>query len=360
MPFTIESEYVRLSMTEMGGQLGPISFRIRGDWVKPLALAPWSPDELDPSAPEILKQLRGDFFCMPFGSNETPFNGERHPLHGETANESWSLIQRDKFSFSAQIQTRIRPGIVRKHLYVSQKQPIIYSRHTLSDYEGLMCFGHHAMLDAEPGLKISTSPIFFGQVFPGVFESPDRGGHQFLKAGARFSDLRDVEASDGSHVDLTDYPARPGFEDLALVSADQNSLFAWSAAVFKSKGYVWISLKNPRQLASTVFWFSNGGREYEPWNGRHRNVIGIEEVTAYFHFGLAESVAENPMSQIGIPTHVMLHRSRPFIVSNIMCVLPIPDDFSEVESIVSIPGGIRVTSPERHSVDSELDLGFLE
>ena len=56
--------------------------------------------------------------------------------------------------------------------------------------------------------------------------------------------------------------------------------FAWTAATLD--GYVWISLKDPRTLPSTLFWISNGGRHGEPWNGRHLRRLGLEEICGHF------------------------------------------------------------------------------
>ena len=85
--------------------------------------------------------------------------------------------------------------------------------------------------------------------------------------------------------------------------------FAWTAVTFPAQRYVWFALKDPRVLRSTVLWHSNGGRHYPPWNGRHVNVLGMEDVTTYFHFGLAESARPNSISRRGFPT-CLLYTSR--------------------------------------------------
>ena len=42
---------------------------------------------------------------------------------------------------------------------------------------------------------------------------------------------------------------------------------------------------------------------YFPWEGRHTGVLGVEDVTSWFHYGLSESVRPNSFSRRGIPTH---------------------------------------------------------
>ncbi|MEC9055617.1 MAG: hypothetical protein VX633_09945, partial [Verrucomicrobiota bacterium] len=70
--------------------LAPVIFRSGESEFSPYALAPWKPDELDPSLPNLLKYLRGDFFCLPFGPQD---DGDPH---GDTANAEWSLVKQDE------------------------------------------------------------------------------------------------------------------------------------------------------------------------------------------------------------------------------------------------------------------------
>ena len=57
--------------------------------------------------------------------------------------------------------------------------------------------------------------------------------------------------------------------------SDTRLPFAWTAVAFPQQRQVWFALKDPRLLRATIFWISNGGRYYPPWNGRHRNVMGL-------------------------------------------------------------------------------------
>src|SRR5437870_12966645 len=86
---------VEAFVTEIGGQLGPVTFDRRRRRIQPLSVAPWATEKLDRSTPPIIKVLRGDFFCLPFGGNSTPYHGERHPIHGETANKKWTFVRYD-------------------------------------------------------------------------------------------------------------------------------------------------------------------------------------------------------------------------------------------------------------------------
>ena len=311
----LASAQVEAFVTEMGGHLGPVTFDRKGLRLRPYSVAPWAKERTDPSHPPIIKALRGDFFCLPFGGNATPFGREKHPVHGETANARWQFQSRQtsqgRSCLHLRLRTKIRPGQVDKRIWLVDGQNTIYSQHVVSGMTGPMNLGHHAMLkfpEAPGSGLVSTSRFLYGQVFPQAFELPENGGYSWLKPGAEFKSLERVPALNGGTADLTRYPARRGFEDLVMLVSDADLPFAWTAVAFPKERYVWFALKDPRILRETIFWLSNGGRHYPPWNSRHVNVMGLEEVTSYFHSGLAESARTNPISKKGFPTCLALQR----------------------------------------------------
>jgi hypothetical protein len=107
-------------------------------------------------------------------------------------------------------------------------------------------------------------------------------------------------------------------------------------------------------------WISNGGRHYPPWNGRHVNVMGLEEVTSYFHIGLAASAKSNPFTARGIPTTLLLHPARPTVVSTIMAVAAIPAGFTKVNRIEREAKGCTLISENGKQAKAALDLDFLQ
>jgi len=71
----LAADRVEAYVTELGGQVGPVTFQLKGKKVRPFSVAPWVEEKTDPLLPPILKVLRGDFFCLPFGGNATPYRG---------------------------------------------------------------------------------------------------------------------------------------------------------------------------------------------------------------------------------------------------------------------------------------------
>lgn len=146
-----------------------------------------------------------------------------------------------------------------------------------------------------------------------------------------------------------------------MLVSDPDLPFAWTAAVVAEEGWAWFSLKDPRVLRSTIFWMSNGGRHYPPWSGRHRGVIGLEDVTSYFHHGHAESVRPNPLSRAGIPTCFEFEPGSPATINSIMAVAPVPKGFDEVREIRKGKNGrsVELESRSGQTVKVPLDPGFL-
>jgi hypothetical protein len=361
----LTSDCVEAFVTEQGGHIGPVTFRLGRRQIQPYSVAPWAEEEADPKLPPILQVLRGDFFCLPFGVNATPFRGERHPVHGETANARWKLESASRGTLHLSLKTKVRKGRVDKQVFLRPGQTAIYQRHIIAGLSGPMNLGHHAMLkfpDAPGSGRISTSRFTFGQVLPTPFEQPEQGGYSSLKVGATFQSLQRVALASGGHADLTRFPARRGFEDLVMVASAATQPFAWTAVTFAEECYVWFALKDPRVLRQTVFWISNGGRHDAPWNGRHVNVLGLEEVTAYFHYGLSESAGKNPLAAKGIPTCLQLNPDQPLTVNYIMAVAAIPKGFDRVKSISPARDGqsVKLTSCNGRTIAAAVDLDFLE
>ncbi len=372
----IANDSVEVYMAQRGGHTGPATFMKGKDKFSPFSVAPWYKEKNVKYADKLLSLLRGDFFCMPFGGNATPYGKETgYHGHGETANEDWKLVELGETHpdcecgcgggcnyMVAEMKTKIRKSTVEKLVAIRKGENAIYICHDISGMTGPMPYGHHAMLhwDKQGAGLISTSKFKYGQVCPTMFEDPTMGGYQSLKPGATFTSLNKVPRLDGGYADLTVYPARLGFEDLVMVCNDTKVPFAWAAAVYPEQRWVWFSLKDPKKLASTVLWHSNKGRHYSPWNGRHYGVLGIEDVTAYFAYGLAESAKANPVSRKGFPTVHNFKANETFTVPYIMAAAKIPAGFDHVKSIEPIADDtVRLISKSGKKADAKVGWEFL-
>lgn len=364
--WVVRSSHVHACLTRLGGHLGPVTFRLGGRTVSPFSVAPWAEEPEARKTIPLLRALRGDFFCAPFGGNGTPWRGERHPPHGEPAGANWRLAgvehADDAVTLRARLDLRVRRGRVEKIVHLPEGEAVVYQRHVISGASGAMTLGHHAMIKFpdQPGSGVvSTSAFTRAQVFPGEFEAPENRGYSALKRGAMFRSLGKVPLANGGTTDLSVYPARRGFEDLVMLTADAALPFAWNAVTFPVQRYAWFALRDPRMLRHTVLWISNGGRHYAPWNGRHTGVMGIEDITGYFHHGLAESTRSNPISRRGIPTTVKLNPRRPTVVNYIMGAAALPAGFGRVADIRPVKGGVELIAANGKRARAAVDLGWL-
>jgi hypothetical protein len=362
----IKSTHVQAYLTRLAGHLAPVRFKLGRRTIEPFSVAPWAEEKLGREIPALLRVLRGDFLCAPFGGNAEPWRGERHPPHGESANAIWRFKGLERagrvLTGHAQLDPRVRRGRIDKFITLVDGQTAIYQRHVFSGMKGPLNPGHHATIrfpDAPGSGRISTSRFVHGQVFPGGFEAPENRGYQSLKPGATFRAIERVPLQAGGFADLSRYPARRGFEDLVMLSADRRLPFAWTAAAFPRERYAWVSLRDPRQLGHTIFWISNGGRHYPPWNGRHTSVMGLEDVMTYFHEGIAKSVRPNPLSRRGIPTALQLDPKRPTTLNYIMAVVELPAGFDRVKAVRPVKGGVELIAFNGKRAQGAVDLAFL-
>lgn len=363
----LASDKVELFVTRTAGMLAPATFRLKSGDASPYSVAPWASEKIDKSLPPLIHALRGDFFCLPFGGNDTPFRGEQHPPHGETANANWTHRQTTSKdgvnTLQLRLKTKSRAGQVDKYVVLRDGHTAIYQRHVVTGMSGPMTPGHHAMLklpDVEGCGRVSTSPFAYAQVFPVPFENPEIGGYSTLKPDRSFRNLSKVPLNGGGFADLTRYPARKGFDDLVMMIAKPTLKMGWSAVTFPKERHVYFALKDPRVLRNTILWMSNGGRHYAPWSGRHLGVLGIEDVTANYHIGLAESVKKNDLSEKGYPTSTKLNAKVPFTVNYIMGMADVPAGFDKVKTIkVAGPNMIELVADSGKSAKAVVDVEFL-
>lgn len=364
--YRIQSDKITLCVAKRGGHIAPVLFELKSGIVSPFSIAPWHGTPESKQLPNILRALRGDFFCMPFGANTTIYENESHPIHGDTANNPWSLMSYEQEGDCTTLVLNTsgfdRQYRIRKEITLIDGHLAVYQNHSIHKMFGSMCYGHHAMLQFPEGHRpgrVSTSPFVFGQVFPDEFETPAKGGYSSLLPGATFESLDRVPMVELGTAELTTYPAREGFEDLVMISSDPDRNFAWSAVTFPDQGYFWLSLKNRRDFPSTILWHSNGGRHYPPWSGHHRRVLGVEEVCAYFHYGLQESVKKDTVPGTAIPT--CYHFTGPEVhdFPYIMAVGALPESAGNVTSVEPIERGVEVQFESGASSEVTVDLAFL-
>jgi hypothetical protein len=355
--FRIASDRVRLGVTEVGGQLDRAIFQTDAGPVEPLHTAPWYDEARDEAVPPMLRVLRGDFFCAPFGDSDV-LADESRP-HGAPANDRWEVLEQADDRLVCRLLKDVSGAEVIKRVHLSAGEPMVYQEHQLRGGAGELPIGHHAMLRAVETLNLSVAPFQWGGTPPVVFERAPERGRSLLKYPQTFERLDALERADGARFDLSRYPTEQGHEDLAMVVSHDVQRLAWSAAVAEKAGWAWFALKDASVLRNTIFWLSNGGRYYPPFSRRHVGVLGIEETTSCFHLGHRASIERNAVNRCGYPTSVTLEPAKPLVVRYAFGLAVVPNGFERVMGITAEDQQVVLKGANGMTVTVPCDAGFV-
>lgn len=354
----IKNSNVEVGVSEECGHLFPIRFFTAENIIEPMHIAPWENENLDPSLPPMLKMLRGDFFCAPFGDSD--LLKEESRSHGSSANDSWEQIELTKTSMKFKLSQTIMGADLFKGISIREDESVVYQKHTFMGGEGKIPIGHHAMLKVKNKCYISFSDFIFAGTPPMPIESDPQKGRSILKYPQRFTDLSLIKLYDDNSTDASVYPFYQGHEDLYMVISRKDIHFGWSALSCPNEGWLWFSIKNTNILPNTVIWLSNGGRYYPPFSSRHTNVIGIEETASYFHLGHKASIEANEISNLGFKTYIELIQNKEFEIPYLFGVAQVPSSFGKVKSITEADGGILIADYKGNTVFTKVNINFIK
>lgn len=307
----------------LAGMLGPITFEMDdGRTVQPMAVAPWSEDEGPEfeDLPNILKRLRGEWPCVPFGVptppkglpgdwRPVPVQGAGDDFHGYSSHNDWSLIDTP-------------PG----GLELAIEYPPDHAIHRLT--RRIVGIPGQTRIDVtlaiEPRIDIAL-PIALHPVFrlptevgraslrPGkftrgnTFPLPVERGISRLSPGDTFNSLTRVPTCEGS-TDISTLPLNFETEELVQLCGTEGLVDLENRA----EGYCVTLNYDPAIFPSILLWISNRGRREYPWNRRHL-ALGIEPVCGAFDLGPRIGCnPKNPIAAAGFPTAVQFKAGRTF------------------------------------------------
>ena len=312
--------YGSLSVQRIGGMLGPLTFIVDGDQqVSPLYLAPWAAREARPALPEILRSLRGEWPCVPFGSYR-PKDGfppdwaavigsgdaERY-LHGFSSNVEWSWSR--VTAWEIELVCRYPEGddieeLLRRIKPVPDRAAV--------DLELVVRARRRTRLPV--GLHFTfCKPRTVATLRPGAFRDawtspgPPYEEIQAFARDCRFHDLKRVPARAGGHIDATTFPLSVAAEDLIQLNGVDGRFDLDLHADQCRVSIEW----NREHFPSVMLWISNHGLLEPPWKGQHV-ALGIEPICSAFGLGLEATRGENPIRRSGISTVIEFDGSIPF------------------------------------------------
>ncbi len=309
------------SVQSLGGMLGPVLFLLPdGRQVAPLHVAPWFHEPDRARHPAIIRELRGEWPCVPFGADgprDLPdgwlatgesFAGAEVP-HGHSANTEWRFTDLGPQSVELVCDYPDTHPVERLRRRIAAVPDAPALEVTLEIAVRRPCalpVGLHPTLRLPVGGTATLVPPAFrqGRVFPLDVEP----GQGLLEPGATFAALDAVPTRAGGAMSLLALPLAAETEELVQLCGVEGTVrlrhpaegwqvrLDWDAGIFPS----------------LLLWISNRGRHCPPWNGRHL-ALGVEPVCAAFDLGPAVSNAPNPIAQAGVTTALHLDPAHPFV-----------------------------------------------
>ncbi len=310
------------------GNLRQLELVDGGRHISPLSTAPWVehpftdwPEDLAPAE----RNLSGDFFCAPFGMSDI----EVAPPHGWSANSSWTVKTENESRIEADLDRLVMGAKIRKALVLSQDAPLLFQEHWIQGGKGALTVAHHPMVRLAGGGRFTCSEKRFA-VTP---DDPLEPGRARLASGILAKDMVHMPGAAGDFVDLTQLPIANAHEDFViLVEAEENSV-GWAAVLREEEDDIVFFVKDPSVLPVTMLWHSNGGRDYPPWNGDHRGVLGVEDGCAAGVNGHRAALAPNQISDLGVPTSVPLGAAVTHRIAHVTGAIARPKGWARVTDI---------------------------
>ena len=360
---TITAQGVAVTLDLSAGHIRQLFVEQDGRPLTPFHTAPWINDPAviaDPTIDANLRHLSIDFFCAPFAKSDV----EAAPPHGWPANSAWLLVEQSKDPDGASALYRLEKTVlgatVEKRFTIRNGHPFLYQTHVFRGGHGAVPVANHAMVALPGGGTLAFSAKDRIETPATPQESDPARGRSLLAGPAETADPTHVPLADGTFADITRYPFADRHEDFAMLVEATGSRLGWFAASRPASGDAMLSLKNPGDFPVTFLWFSNGGRFYPPWNGRHTGVLGVEEGRAYSVHGHRASIEPNPLSARGTPTALDLVPGGEVAVRNVIGAVSLPASGATVTSVEALDGGLGLifADGERRSVP--FDSRFLD
>jgi hypothetical protein len=365
--YVMASREIKIVASALGGCVLPY-FRMKGKEICPYYITPWWNEKPFEGGGNITTVCRGNFLCFPMGGDPTGHNtnGEVVPIHGNCANDVWGIVGMeyggDISKLTMEYEDTQCDGKIIKEIEIRKGEPVVYERDIISGYDGQYPVCYHPMIDlgsVEGGNHISISKPVIGFTTGVYHERPENGGYVLFKQ-QQIKDIRKVESVYGEEIDLTKQPLKKGIEEILQLVCDDSKKFTYAAVTNFKRGYVYFQLKNPKKLTSTMMWISNGGRYYEPWNGRVYGCLGLEETTSFFHFGSQKSAEKNFIHDLGVNTCVDMKRDHRYPFEIITGVVAAPKGYQGVKDIVESDGGVTIYGIGGEITKVRLDLDFVK
>jgi hypothetical protein len=298
-PLLMAWEHGSAQVQPLGAMLGPVRLRVRDSHaidfmhVAPWAAGPGTPGL--PGLPGIMRRLRGEWPCIPFGRTDYP-DGlppgwiERIPDdkwdHGYASNHVWQCIE--------STPTRVRMAIdyppdaavarIERIVEADPRAPALNISLTVwARRASRLPAGLH------PTFRLPSTParvaVMLG-AHKGIYSYPTSAGPDLsrLLPDTRSDSMARMAGTDGP-LDWSRLPYDGQAEDLMQVRSVAAEGVAPPFALHYLDDDACVGLWwDTAQLPDLMLWVSNRGRAHFPWSSRHM-ALGAEPVNSLFDLG---------------------------------------------------------------------------
>lgn len=356
----IEAEGVKARIELQFGMISEFAVERGGRKISMLHKAPWLGEKMPEDAAPHLGGLAGDFFCAPFGDA----SADGAPTHGWPANATWTHLgteRRDGETIARlRLDRKAMGADLVKELRLVDGHPFLYQRHVFTGgaADG-MAAANHAMVSLPNGGQLSFSPKRWWET-PQIPLEPDPArGRSQLACPAKSEIPTRFPLAAGGEADITRYPFAARHEDFIAGVEAEGSPLGWTTVAREKEGDLFVSLRNPKRLPMTMLWFSNGGRDYAPWSGRHVGCLGVEEGLNRAMLGDSLARIPHPLDAAGVPTGLTLVPRRTVEVRHVIGQVLWNGD-GKIAGITAALDGVEVRSTDGKAETIRCDLAFLE
>jgi hypothetical protein len=311
-----------LAVQRLGAMLAPATFLVDGRLVSPLHVAPWANEPGMEDQPGVLRRLRGDWPCFPFGYTVPPKGfppdwarlfapaAPDEEIHGHCSNHDWTWepaqpgelrlsIDYPPASDVARVERLVRPDPAGPAVDIEARVTV--------RRDCRLPIGLHPCirLPLRPGAAhVEPGRFDHGLTYPGSVEP----GTELFAQNQRFTDLSAVPGRAGRTIDASRLPFGVDTEELIQL----NGIDGRASLVNEDEGYRVNLTWQKEHFPSLLLWISNRGRKAKPWNGRHL-ALGLEPICSPFGLGVATALADNPIAASGTPTAQSFSKDEPFV-----------------------------------------------
>jgi hypothetical protein len=284
--WTLKWAHGEATAQSLGGMLAPVQFSLgEGRSVSPLQVAPWGDD---PRWPGLLRALRGEWPCLPFGMVQAPqglpqgFDLQKATNdwdHGYGANHMWRFVDRaaNRLRLRVDYPSESEIESLERTIEADPHAPaLVVSLIVRARRDVVLPFALHPTfaIPAE-GIEVLACPYQTIHSYP---VPPEPGVSRILPNRA-FASLTEIPTAAGP-MDVTRLPLSERTEELLQISGCQPPFVLRYPAKQADVLLDW----NSEDLPDALLWISNGGRTREPWSGQHF-ALGVEPAQSFFDLG---------------------------------------------------------------------------